>query len=82
MATVPGPKGRKFFNYVSNAACEIVSLEGLHSAREISREEFDQLRARMRTLLASAKSFSGSKNVAAAIAAAVQVTGVQSAGWA
>jgi hypothetical protein len=68
MATVPGPKGRKFFNYVSDLPCEIFSLEGLHSAREISRGEFDQLRARMRTLLACAQNVSSSKTSAPATA--------------
>jgi hypothetical protein len=74
MATVSGPKGRKFFNYVSDTPCEIISLDGLHSAREISREEFDQLRARMRALLASANILATSKHLPAAIAVAAQVT--------
>lgn len=76
MATVSGPKGRRFFNYVSDTPCEIISLDGLHSAREITREEFDQLRARMRTLLASANILTSSKYLPSAIALAAQVTSV------
>ena len=44
MATVPGPQGRKFYD-CSKEPCEILSVESLHSAREINFGEFKRLRA-------------------------------------
>ena len=54
VATVPGPKGRIFLNFAIEPPQEILSIAGFHCAREVSREDFEVLRAADRKLFSAA----------------------------
>ena len=54
VATVSGPKGRRFLNFAVEPPQEILSIAGFHCAREVSREDFEVLRAADRKLFSAA----------------------------